>query len=278
MTSHSAGDAEAAARLIAFGLRPRVTPSRDDDYKELALRYRNDEGFRLLTDRIGKGLGLTMLGSERGTDSIALAALEGSVFETKLDEYAKRARYRGERGDTERVLHGIIHLAIAALAFPRPQDLARDGYIGRVNADLVDATVRDTCRLLRERASLDDEGIDTPSDTPELEAVWHAYTRRPETSRTKDSRAALNSTRAMVGRALNFLTDSGFLTAVGDPKEGAYRTTSRYQLQVRELAATQAFNELLKLNVVPMTDASGSLRPGAETTQAAEDNEETADV
>ncbi|WP_327157775.1 hypothetical protein [Streptomyces tubercidicus] len=275
MTSHSAIDAEDAARLLAFGLRPRVTPSRDDDYKELALRYRRDEVFRLLTDRIGKGLGLTVLGSERGTDSLALAALEGSVFETKLEDYAKRARYRGERGDTERVLHGLIHLAIAALAFPRPQDLALDGYIGRVNAGLIDATVRDACRLLKERAAKGEDGTDTPSDTPELEAVWHAYTRRPETSRTKDDRAALNSTRAMVGRALNFLTESGFLTAVGDPKEGAYRTTSRYQLQVRELAATQAFNELLKLNVVPMTDASGSLRPGAATTPVVESEEAT---
>ncbi|MGW5332129.1 hypothetical protein [Streptomyces bauhiniae] len=277
MTSRSATDAEDAARLLAFGLRPRVTPSRDDDYKELALRYRNDTEFRLLTDRIGNGLGLRVLGSERGTDSIALAALEGSVFETKLDDYAKRARYRGERGDTERVLHGIIHLAVAALAFPRPQDLAQDGYIGRVDAGLIDATVRDACRLLKERVAKSEGGTDTPSDTPELETVWHAYTRRPETSRTKDDRAAPNSTRAMVGRALNFLTESGFLTAVGDPKEGAYRTTSRYQLQVRELAATQAFNELLKLNVVPMTDASGSLRSGGATAPSTQ-NGETTDV
>ncbi|MDI5969935.1 hypothetical protein POF50_011400 [Streptomyces sp. SL13] len=275
MTTHDDADAEAAARLLAFGLRPRLTPTRDDDYKQLALRYRHDGEFRLLTDRIGRGLGLAVLGSERGTDSIALAALEGSVFETKLDDYAKRARYRGERGDTERVLHGLIHLAIAALAFPRPQDLAQDGYIGRVSTDLIDSTVRDACRQLKEKAAQGNDGTDTPSETPELEAVWHAYTRRPETSRTKDDRAALNSTRAMVGRALNFLTDGGFLAMVGDPKSGDYRTTSRYQLQVRELAATQAFRELLKLNVVPMTDGSGSLRAGAVTTMSVESEEAT---
>ncbi|WP_282693415.1 hypothetical protein [Streptomyces sp. CC208A] len=266
MTNHSSTDAEEAARLLAFGLRPRVTPTRDDTYKDLAQRYRHDENFRLLTDRIGKGLGLKVLGSEHGTDSIALAALEGSVFETKLDDYAKRARYRGERGDTERVLHGLIHLAVAALAYPRPEDLARDGYIGRVDTDLIDATVRDACRRLKEKADQSDSETDTPSDTPELEAVWHAYSRRPEASRTKDKRAAMNSTRAMVGRALNFLAESGFLTAVGDPKEGAFRTTPRYQLQVRELATTPAFQELLKLNVVPMTEGSGSLRSGAATT------------
>lgn len=277
MSSHSTDDTESAARLLAFGLRPRVTPGRDSDYRELALRYRHDEVFQLLTDRIGRGLGLTVLGSEHGTDSIALAATEGSVFETRLDDYAKRARHRGERGDTERVLHGIIHLAVAALAFPRPQDLAHDGYVGRVNAELVDSTVRDACRRLKEKAVETENDTDTPSETPELEAAWHAYVRRPEASRTKDKRAALNSTRAMVGRALNFLTDSGFLTAVGDPKDGDYRTTSRYQLQVRELAATQAFDELLKLNVVPLTDGSGALRPGVPTVPAA-GSEEAADV
>ncbi|BCL27563.1 hypothetical protein ACFFS2_31915 [Streptomyces aurantiacus] len=257
---YTTDDAEAAARLVAFALRPRVLPSRDGDYLDLAQRYRRDDAFRTLTDRIGRGLGLKALGSDRDTAAVVLAALDGSVFETKMDDYAKRAKYRGERGDTEKVLHGIIHLAIAALAFPRPDDLAQDGYIGRISVSLVDATVRDTCHKLQKKAAEGGEETDTPTETPELEKVWHAYSRRPEASRTKDERAAPNSTKAMVGRALNFLTDSGFLTVVGDPREGNYRTTPRYQLQVRELAATNAFNELLKLNVVPLTDSSGTLR------------------
>ncbi|MEV7122834.1 hypothetical protein [Kitasatospora griseola] len=202
-----------------------------------------------------------MLGIETGTDVVVLAALDGSVFETRIEDYARRAKYRGNRGDHEKVLHGVIHLAIAALAFPRPDDLARDGFIGRVGIEIVDTTVRDVCRKLQQRAAAEaDSEHEALTDTPELEEVWRVYSRRPEVSRTKDSRAAMNSTRAMVGRALNFLTESGFLTAVGEASEGNFRTSPRYQLQVRELAATNAFQELLRLTSLPMTGAEGTLR------------------
>ncbi|MFJ5927899.1 hypothetical protein ACIQF6_35425 [Kitasatospora sp. NPDC092948] len=254
-------DCENAARLISHGLRVRKTPHRDSDYLRLARRYQRDPAFRSVTDRVARGLGLAVLGIETGTDAVVLAALDNSVFETRIEDYARRAKYRGTRGDHEKVLHGVIHLAIAALAFPRPDDLARDGFIGRVGIEIVDTTVRDVCRKLQQRAAVEAEiEPETPTDTPELEEVWRVYSRRPEASRTKDSRAAMNSTRAMVGRALNFLTESGFLTAVGEASEGNYRTSSRYQLQVRELAATNAFQELLRLTSLPMTGAEGTLR------------------
>ena len=38
------------------------------------------------------------------------------------------------------------------MAFPRPEDLADDGYIGRVTVNGVDAFVRQACRRLEERA------------------------------------------------------------------------------------------------------------------------------
>jgi hypothetical protein len=47
---------------------------------------------------------------------------------------------------------------------------------------------------------------------------------------------------------------------VSDSGGGTYRTTPRYQVQVRELAAERAFAELLDLGVVAVTDPSGSLR------------------
>jgi hypothetical protein len=61
-----------------------------------------------------------------------------------------------------------------------------------------------------------------------------------------------------VGKALRFLADQGFLVAVGT--EGVYRTTPRYQVQVRELAAQRAFDELLQLGVLPVATAGGALR------------------
>ena len=58
---------------------------------------------------------------------------------------------------------------------------------------------------------------------------------------------------------MRFLADQGFLARVSDEYGGTYRTTPRYQVQVRELAAERAFAELLNLAVVAVTDPSGSL-------------------
>lgn len=140
----------------------------------------------------------------------------------------------------------------------------------------MDKAVRDTCDRLREKAAQLETGIDTPSDTPELEKVWSAYARRPEASLTKDQRLAMNSTRGMTTRALNFLVDQGFLTVAGSGEEGWYRTTTRYQLQVRELAATAAFDELLSLGVVPMSLGHLRMVPGQRSGGEAGDRDDRA--
>jgi hypothetical protein len=47
-----------------------------------------------------------------------------------------------------------------------------------------------------------------------------------------------------------------------------YRTTPRYQVQVRELAAQRTFDELLELGVLPATSAEASLHVAAAETLA----------
>ncbi|MFT2014386.1 hypothetical protein ACMA1D_00850 [Streptomyces sp. 796.1] len=251
----TADEGEDAARLIAYAVRVRLRPAKDGAYKALVDRYQRQEPFRLLVDRVAAGLGLRVLGAASDI-GLALAATPHSVFETKIEDYAVRTKYRGEG---EKLLHGIVHLAVAALAFPRPDDLANDTYTGRVSVDAVDRAVRDTCDRLREKSRAADDSTDRPTDTPELEKTWSAYVRRPEASLTKDKRLASDSTRALITKALRFLEEQGFLVLAGREDDGWYRTTPRYQWQVRELAETAAFEELLSLGVVPLS-SSGVLR------------------
>lgn len=248
-------DAESAARLVAFGLRPKQLPARDVSYADLVRRYREDTTFKQLTNGIAAGLGLLVLDVNQQA-GIVLAATDDSAFETKMDSYARAAKIR-DRRESEKVLHGIIHLAVAALGFPRPDDLANDSYVGRVSVEQVDGVVREACRILDERA---EGGGDPLVEAPELERAWQAYMRRPEAVSTKDGRLAPDSTRGMVSRALRFLADQGFLVPAGNEGEGTYRTTHRYQVQVRELAADNAFSELLELGVVTVSDPGGTLR------------------
>lgn len=246
---------EAAARLVAFGMRPKALPGRDAAYAELVRRYREDDAFADTAQRVASGLGLVVLAVDPRA-GIVLAAVEESAFEIRMDEYARRTALVNRQAD--KVLHGLAHLATAALAFPRPDDLGNDSYVGRVSVDQVDGAVREAARILEERVSGSEEA-DPLSDAPQLEAVWRVWLRRPEATATKDGRAGESTTRGIVGKALRFLADQGFLVPVSD---GVYRSTPRYQVQVRELAAQRAFDELLELGVLPVGDAAGSLRGG----------------
>ncbi|WP_282702565.1 hypothetical protein [Streptomyces sp. CC219B] len=249
-------DAADAARLVAFGLQPKLQPARDQEYTELLRRYREDPPFARLADAVATGLGLVVLEvSPRA--GMAVTAAEDSVFAVRMGDYAKRTS--ADSGD--RFLHGLAHLAVAALAFPRPEDLADDGYIGRVSVNGVDAFVRQACRRLEERAEEQGQNTDPATDAPGLEAAWRIWARRTATGATKDARRLAGSTTGIVGKAVAFLTDSGFLQRTGDDNGGTYRTTARYQLQVRDMAGSAAMAELLELGVVPVTDGTATLLP-----------------
>ncbi|WP_370410716.1 hypothetical protein [Streptomyces fradiae] len=252
-------DAADAARLVSFGLQPKLLPARDHEYAELLRRYREDPAFARLADAVATGLGLVVLEvSPRA--GMAVTAGEDSVFAVRMGDYARRA----STDSADRFLHGLAHLAVAAMAFPRPEDLADDGYIGRLTVNGVDAFVRQACRRLEERAEQDGENTDPATDAPGLEAAWRIYARRSSTGATKDARRLAGSTTGIVGKAVAFLTDSGFLQRTGDESGGSYRTTARYQLQVRDMAGSAALAELLDLGVVPVSDGSATLLPPPE--------------
>jgi hypothetical protein len=245
-------------------MRPKQLPARDAVYSDLVARYAQDDDFKSIVQAVAAGLGLVVLAVTRQT-GIVLAAQEDSVFEIRMDEYAKRAAIGGRRG-AEKVIHGVIHMAVAALGFPRPDDLANDTYVGRVAVEQVDAMVRETCRVLDERARAAEANNDPLEEAPDLERAWRAYARRPATAVTKDGRLAADSTRGMTSRAMRFLADQGLLVQVNAEQGGTFRTTPRYQVQVRELAAVRAFDELLELGVVAVSDSTGSLHAAASDT------------
>lgn len=249
-------DTADAARLVSFGLHPRLLPARDAEYAELIRRYRDDPLFARLADAVATGLGLIVLEvSPRA--GMAVAAAEDSVFAVRMGDYARRA----SADSADRFLHGVAHLAVAALAFPRPEDLADDGYIGRLTVNGVDAFVRQTCRRLEERAEEQGENTDPHTGAPGLESAWRVYARRSATGATKDARRLAGSTTGIIAKAMSFLADSGFLQRTGDEGGGTYRTTARYQLQVRDMAGGAALAELTDLGVVPVSDGSATLLP-----------------
>lgn len=246
-----------AARLIGYGLRPRMVPARDDRYRDLVLRARTDDEFRAAVSSVASGLDLVVLEiSDRS--GIVVGSTEDSVFAVRMTEYAKRTG--GEGKASERVLHALAHLGAATLAYPRPADLANESYLGRVTVDGVEAFVREASARLGEQAALAD-AADVAADTPSLEAVWRVYSRRAQTGATGDGRKLASSTVGMVSRALSFLADQGLLTKTSDERGGTYRTTPRYRAQVRE-AGVVMFAELVNLGITQLSDGTGTIAVG----------------
>lgn len=237
-----------AARLIGFGLNPKVRPTRDGEYTRLLGRYLDEPVFADTARSICQGLDLVVLEADPHL-GLVLGSIAGSLFQVRMSDYTRRDRAQ------DKILHGLAHLGIAAMAYPRPADLADPTYVGRVSAAAVEAFIREAARRLGEQAA--SAGIDTdpPADAPDLEAAWRVYARRAADTSTKDGRFASTSTHGIVSRALNYLEENRLLTRAGDD---VYKTTGRYRVQVRE-AGSRMFDELLRLGITEISDGSGSL-------------------
>ncbi|MGQ7311092.1 hypothetical protein ACUOFU_05240 [Microbacterium arabinogalactanolyticum] len=244
-----------ASRLVAFALRPKQRPARDETYANLARRYREDDRFAELVRAVCVGLDLVVLDAD-DRHGLIVASTEESVFAVRISDYSRRTGSDGKAA--ERVLHALAHLGAATLAYPRPADLANPAYVGRVTVNGVESFVREACRRLGEAAVEEGQSVDPSADSPDLEAAWRVYQRRAATPGSGDGRRVYSSTIGMVSKALTFLADQGMLTRRSDDDGGTYATTSRYRVQVGE-AGRRMFAELLSLGITEITDGTGSL-------------------
>lgn len=245
-----------AATLVAHGLRPRQRPLRDAGYAELVRRFRTDEDFAAAVRAVAVGLDLVVLDCDE-RHGLVVASTEDSVFAMSVTDYARRT---AQQKASERVLHALAHLGVATLAYPRPADLANPAYVGRVTAVGVEAFVREAAARLRDQAVERGDNPDAPTDRPDLQAAWAAWDTRAATPSSADGRLVSSSTLGMVNKALGVLVEQGMLVQTGKETPVVYRTTSRYQVQVRE-AGRRMFEELLALGITEVTDGTGSLVP-----------------
>lgn len=219
MTDHP----EDAGRLIAASLA-KARP--DAALRELSHRFRTDGAFRGTVEAFARGLGLRILGTLEG--SLVLAADGDSPFAFRL------ADWRQNLSAEDKLCHGLIHLAIAAWCFPTAAALDDDDreMVAMGVQELVDY-LRLACETLQKRATEDPEVA-----RPELQEAWRVVLARPETRDTTDGRRAALPLSGMVGWALERLEKEGMLRKAG---EGRYLSRPVFRIQVRELAAHEAF-------------------------------------
>jgi hypothetical protein len=262
-----------AGTLISFGLRPKLRPAEDADYHDLVLRYGERPEFAVGVRELAAGLGLRVLAVSERVGVVVGAAGE-SPFAVRIADYAKEASVEGRV--SVRVMHGLAHLAIAAACFPRAADLDDRDRLARVSVVGIDRYLRELCRRLDEEH--EDDNLDPPSDDLLLERAWRAYAKRPPVMHTGDGRAGMRTTQQAISRALGWLVDQGMMTRVSDDDAGTFRSTERYRIQVKHLAAHNAWVELRCTmddrddpsaveSMAPDVDADGSVTDASEVDQ-----------
>ncbi len=224
--------AEDAARLLRYGLSPKLRPGASPDYRELLRRYQHDAALRAHAEAIGTGLGLLVLGAtEHG---LTLGAEDSGPFAMRLGDYR-----RGVSSVADRLCHGLIQLAVAAWCFPTAQQLdERDSVAGvRVSVNrLVDYLV-DLCNRFKQ----DSQDSDPEDKSPELCEAWRTILVRAQTRSSRDGRRSPSTLAGMVAHALEVLEEGGLLRRIGDEDGGTWQALGSYRIQVRELAAHDTF-------------------------------------
>jgi hypothetical protein len=230
-----------AARLVQWGLRVRARPAQEPDYKRLVDLYHDDPGFRGAVRAVADGLGLVLV--DVGEYGAIVAPIDDSVFALR------GADFRPTSSSVEdRLLDGLVQLAIAATVFPTPRDLEDDPAIARppVTVSEIEDSLRALCERLAEQSR---DQLDPIQGQEGFEEAWRIYLRRLDAMETKDGSSARRSTRRLVETNLERLREHGGFVRNNQGEDATYQATYRYQALVRELAANEALRRVREVLV-----------------------------
>ncbi|MEU3529824.1 hypothetical protein AB0E62_39330 [Streptomyces sp. NPDC038707] len=226
-------DLQDAAELVRYGCRPKLRPLADARYRDLLQRYRMDKTFRDKVEAISQGLGAQVIAAHP-QEGLVLHAQDGGLFTYRLKDDLKRSAQ-------QRLVLGLVHVAIAARVYPTEHDL-EDETVKRISVGEVDAFLRHLVEQLRE-ASKGEDGLPMPE--PAVDAVWRMYDRRPPAKPTAGGHGVTQtSTQSVIREALEWLVHQGMAMPAAEFGAGHYRLLHRFRLQVGEAAATPAFETL----------------------------------
>lgn len=223
--SNLATIAHDAGKLIACALRPRQTPWTSTEYAELLRRYESDSQFRSIVDGVTEGMGMRVVDATR--NGFFLTATEGSPFRLATDDYKQNMSAQ------ERVLHGIIQVAIAAFSFPKADVLDQDDNVAP--AYVTPAKLAEYIRKFAE-ASAASSPAETQGDDSAERRAWRDALARAMTMETSGGKESARSLTGMCRHALEFLERQG-LMRVMDEENLIYQGTTAYRIRLKYHAA-----------------------------------------
>lgn len=234
-------DGYLAGRLIQWALRPQAIPFNEPEYRELIDRYHDRQEFKALVRDVAGGLGLIVLSvTDRG---VFLGTEDNSVFALKPSSFRS-----GQTSADDRLLDGLVQVAIVSAIYPKQRDLDEDATDAKppITVDDVDRILREMYDAYkREAASVGDpESADIDCGLAE---AWRVYESRPAVSMTQSGRRSANSTQGLIEKHFDQLVEYGCFTVNRQANMAEYRPTLRYQVLVKELAATRLYQRIKQL-------------------------------
>ncbi len=235
-----------AGRLIQWALQPRIHPVTKVEYQQLLDRYRDQMPFREGVQAICAGLGIEI--SAVGPMGMVLTATDDSIFAMTSTHY----RRSGSADD--RLIDGLILVAILSTMYPRAQDLEEDAQVVRssITVEDVEKTLRTLCEQL-EAASQHQPDPSVQDLAAGLVEAWQAYRDRVATKTASNGRAATGTTVQMIQRAFDMLERQACVTIMVRDGKKRYLPTWKYQVMVREASVARIAKAVRKL-VAPVEE------------------------
>lgn len=229
-----------AGCLIQWALQPRAHPATKAEYQQLLDRYRDHVPFRDCVQAICIGLGLEI--SAVGPMGIVLTPTDASIFAMTSSDY----RRSGNAED--RLIDGLILVAIIATMYPQAQDLEEDLQIARspITVEEVEKTLRTLCEQLEALS----QRLPDPAEqelAAGLDEAWRAYRDRVATKTTSSGRASSATTLQMINRAFETLERQACVTVSMREGKKKYRPTWKYHVMVREASVARLASAVRQL-------------------------------
>jgi hypothetical protein len=215
--------------LIGCALRPKMRPGADSDYHTLLGRYRADTEFRNAVDSVLDGLDVRVLSdSDLG---LVLGVRRESVFAFRISDLPNVG------GVNDRLLVGLVSVAVAAYTFPTPADFD-DDRVRWVSVDEVERFIREVCERFKR----------TPTDDETFEEAWRSYDRlspgyKADKGKGKGRRSAASSTY-WVANVLSWMVEQGLARPAAARGAEAFQLLERFRIQAGELAGNATYDML----------------------------------
>jgi len=222
-------DAFACGRLLRFALSPKLRPSQDPEYAALVARLRSEPLLLAAFKGVLEGAGLMLLAAD--DYGVVVGCEDDGPFAMNLGDF------RGSMSASDRMVYGLLLLAIAAWCFPRAEQLEQpSSAVARVSVLPLIEWLVELCQRL---AGQDTE--DPVEQHPELRQAWREVLRPAPARPTATGRRSASSLAGMVVHCLKALEGQGLMRHDSDEQGGTWKSTRAYRIQVRELAANAAF-------------------------------------